>query len=266
MSIDLEKSGLDRFEKITKIATLKPIYCNEKDSITQVADKILETGHRSLPVVNKKNEILGIVTIIDILSSFLRKEDFAEKISTIMSRDVLYCNDEDTVGYVLQKFKMSRRGRFPIIHDNKVIGLVAERDIVKYFSGVNFGITIENIMTKKPFFMKSGSSLMDCLKSSVNTRYRRLPIVNNPDDKKLLGLITVVTILKYLKDNKFDYSALSNPIENIMIKNVFYTTADKDVSEAIKIMKYENISGLPVTEDGRLVGFVTERDILEEIV
>ncbi|MBN1786459.1 MAG: CBS domain-containing protein [Candidatus Methanofastidiosa archaeon] len=45
------------------------------------------------------------------------------------------------------------------------------------------------------------------------------------------------------------------------------TTIDKDrrLSYAVELMEKENIARLPVTEEGELVGIITERDILEKI-
>jgi predicted transcriptional regulator len=53
----------------------------------------------------------------------------------------------------------------------------------------------------------------------------------------------------------------------MMVKNVFTITKDKDLSDAIKIMKSKNVDGLPVVDnENHLEGIITERDILEQIV
>ncbi|MCM8786105.1 MAG: CBS domain-containing protein, partial [Candidatus Omnitrophica bacterium] len=107
MSIELEKSGLNRFDKVTKIANMNPIFCNELQTIFTVIEEILNTGARRIPITTRKKEVVGIVTIADILDAFLRKEDFNKPISTIMSRDVIFCDVENTILFLLQKFKLS---------------------------------------------------------------------------------------------------------------------------------------------------------------
>jgi acetoin utilization protein AcuB len=129
---------------------------------------------------------------------------------------------------------------------------------------VNFGTKIRELMTTKPFFIQPSATIFECLKSVVNTRYRRLPVVLN---KKLVGMVTAADILKYLNENNFKLLSLSKPIESIMIKNIFSVRGDEDISDAIDIMRDKDIGGLPVVDEkNSLVGFITERDILEEII
>jgi CBS domain-containing protein len=262
MIINLEKAGIDRFQKITKFVSMNPVYCKDSNTIKEAINKILETGHRSFPIVFDKR-VVGVITIMDVLSAYLRKQDLNDKISTIMSRDVLYCNATDTVGFVLKKFKLTRRGRFPILDKKKLVGIVTERDYTKHFSNIEFGISVEELMTTKPFFVKPNISILDCLKSMVNTRYRRLPVVLG---KKLVGLETVTDILKYLKNNDYNEVSLLEPLEMVMITDVLSISKRSDVSDAIKIMKSRDIGGLPVVDSENILeGFITERDILEYI-
>lgn len=264
MSVELEKAGLDRFQKIIKIANPNPIFCKETDKIFTIIDTMLNTGHRRLPVVSKKQEVVGIISLMDILNAYLRKQKFNDSISTIMSRDVIFCNESDTLGQVLQKFKFSRRGGFPILKDKKLVGMITERDIVKHFSNINFGMKIEDMMTRKPLYTNSNVSILDCLKSIVNTRYRRLPVIKN---SRLIGVETGTDILSYLKDNNYSESSLMKSVESVMIRDVVSISKDKDISDAIRLMKSKDIGGLPVVNERTILeGFITERDILEEIV
>lgn len=262
--IELEKTGLDRFQSVIRISKINPTFCKESEKITGTVKKILSTGHRRIPIINRKREVVGVVSLIDVLNSFLRRQNMADKISTIMSRDVIFCNAEDPIGLVLQKFKFSRRGGFPVLSKKKLVGMVSERDFVKYFSNVDFGVKVEELMTRKPFYVTPNITIFDCLKSIVNTRYRRLPVVK---DSKLVGIETGTDILRYINENEFSFSSLAKPIESVMIKDVISISKGKDISEAIKKMKAKDIGGLPVIDEkNNLEGVITERDILEEIV
>lgn len=264
MSIELEKSGLDRFQSVTRISNPNPTFCKESDKITDAVKKILATSHRRIPIVTRRHDVVGILSLMDILNAFLRRQNMADKVSTIMSRDVIFCNVEDPIGLILQKFKFSRRGGFPVLRNKKLVGMISERDFVKHFSNVDFGMKVEELMTRKPFFITSGITILDCLKSIANTRYRRLPVIKN---SKLVGIEAGIDLLKYIKENGFSFSSLAKPIESIMIKDLISISGGKDISDAIKSMKTKDIGGLPVVDDkNNLEGFITERDILEEIV
>ncbi|MEM7821738.1 MAG: CBS domain-containing protein, partial [Candidatus Aenigmatarchaeota archaeon] len=129
---------------------------------------------------------------------------------------------------------------------------------------INFGIKVEEIMTKKPFFLDPNTLIMDAIKCMVNTHYRRLPLVK---DKKLVGIFTSMDALLFLRENDFDFSKLYIPIIPTFEKEVYYIEKDKDLSEAIRKMIEKDVGGLPVVgEDKFLEGIITERDILEEII
>lgn len=264
MSIDLSLAGLDRTQKIIQLAELNPTYCSENEETKDVIDKIMESGHRRLPVLSKEKKLVGIITIMDILEAFLRKQDFSNPISTIMNREVIFCDMNESLENVLLRFKFSRRGGFPITKDGKLVGMISERDIVRRFSSVTFGISVGEGMTKKPFFLDPNTTILDAIKSMVNTHYRRLPLVK---DKRLVGMFTSADALHYLREHNFSFSDLFIPITPTFAKEVYYIEKDKDLSDAIKEMVRRDVGGLPVIDQGALLeGIITERDILEEIV
>jgi predicted transcriptional regulator len=65
---------------------------------------------------------------------------------------------------------------------------------------------------------------------------------------------------------KYDQDSMDEPIDPIVIKDVYTISKDKDLSDAIKTMKEKDVGGLLVVDNDKLEGIITERDILEEIV
>lgn len=55
-------------------------------------------------------------------------------------------------------------------------------------------------------------------------------------------------------------------VEDIMIRNVITVNADITVKEAVKIMNKNEIGSLVVIKEKRLVGILTERDILKRVL
>lgn len=263
MKINLKSAGIDHHQKIITISSREPVFCKESDTVNKVVDKIISTGHRRIPIVSNRGEVVGIITKSDILDAYLRREDFSNKVSEIMARDPILCDVKEPVAHTLQKFKLSRRGGFPVAENRKLVGMVSERDFVKQFLGMDIGIKVEELMTKKPIIIQSGISILDCLKTMVNTHYRRLPIVSGG---KLIGLVTSEDLLKYIHSHDYRIEDLDEPLEEIMIKNVLTVRKEDDLSVAIKIMQTKGVGGLLVVgDDRRLEGIITERDILEKI-
>jgi CBS domain-containing protein len=263
MTVKLEDAGLDRFKRVSEIANMAPAYCEENSTIAEVVERMVSTGHRRMPIVDRKRRLVGVLTTSDVLDAFFKRENFKEKVSVMMVRDVVFCEADDTLDFVLQKFKLSRRGGFPILDDEKrLVGAISERDFVKRFSDVCFNVRVEECMTRKPLYISPNMSIMDCLKALVNTHYRRLPVV---DQGKLVGITTTADVIKYIHKSNYNLDAMDESMEPVMTRDVCTMDKDLDVSEAIRLMRARDVGGVLVVEDGRLEGIITERDILEEI-
>jgi predicted transcriptional regulator len=262
--IKLEAGNLNRFNKIIEISNLKPLYCTENETLKSVITKAISLNHRKLPVLSKDKKLIGIVTYTDMLDALLRNQKSDTEISNVMTRNLISSNSDDSIGYAFQKLKMSRRGGLPIINkSSKLVGIVTERDFVKRFSNVDFGLKISDIMTSKPFFISKNFSMLNALKSFVNTKYRRLPVVEN---NTLIGIVTSYDILRYLHSHDYNFSTLEEPIQFSMRSDVYTISKNRDISEAIKIMKNNDVGGIVVEENKKIEGILTERDILEEIM
>ncbi len=244
-------------------------FVNHNESIHKVVDKIIKTGYRRFPVLEirrfpiRKNRVLGIVTAMDILDAFLRGVDFNSPVSLIMSRDVVTCNLHEPLEIVVKRFKFARRGGFPIVDDKTELkGLITEHDIVNLIKNHIFDVKIKDIMTRKPFYINP-TSFYSCLNSMVNTKYRKLPIVEN---KKLYGLVTDRLCLDIMRKTKFQKNEMYFSVKEVMIKKIFTIDPESDIKQAIELMRNNRIGGLIVVEDNALKGIITERDILDKIL
>ncbi len=243
-------------------------YVSEHDTIYKVVEKAMKTGFRRFPVISmkgfpkKRETLVGIVTVMDILDAFLRDEDFNQKITEIMTRDVVFCYSDESIGTTLKKFKFSRRGGFPIIDKRKtLIGLITEHDIIKLFLGHRFDVKVEHAMTHKPFFL-TPKRFYDALDILVNTRYRKLPVLDN---NKLSGLVTDRLCLDVIRANNFQKNNLLFNIKDVMIKNIYTISPEADISKAIELLIQYRLGGLLITTNSTLKGILTERDILSKI-
>jgi CBS domain-containing protein len=55
-------------------------------------------------------------------------------------------------------------------------------------------------------------------------------------------------------------------VQQIMQKTIRFASPDMTISDAARSMRADNIGALPVTENGRLLGMVTDRDIVMRAV
>ncbi|HYA33651.1 MAG TPA: CBS domain-containing protein [Candidatus Bathyarchaeia archaeon] len=136
-------------------------------------------------------------------------------------------------------------------HDGDIM-MVAKRDVVQ----------IPPTMT-----------IMGAVKTMVKYRFRRLP-VSDPGTNRLVGIVTVMDVVNFLgggdkaqiiehKHKGNLLSAINEEISSIMEEDVVTLHEDDSIDYAIKKMLEANLGGFPiVTEDGRVLGIVSERDFV----
>lgn len=267
--MNLKDFGIDPKKQVSELMNKRVNFIHKDDSIKEVSERIVDHGHRRLPVVRikktiseKTHELVGIITVMDILESYIHGIDINESIEKIMKSEVIFCHPEETLHNLIRRFKISRRGGFPVIDKKRrLVGIITEHDVIRLFDGKIFDIPIGRVMTPKPFFLRP-DKLFNSMKILVNVKYRKLPIV---DSGKFVGLLTERLCLKALVSKNFERAKMNIPNIDIAIKDVEYVSSNDDLSEAVKIMSKYRIGGIPVIDNGRLVGFVTERNILEKI-
>jgi len=89
-------------------------------------------------------------------------------------------------------------------------------------------------------------------------RIRYVPVEDK--DHRLLGLVTHRAVLRLLASGG---SGTHTPVSAIMRKDLTTVTPDTPTVDAIRMMRRYRIGCLPVINDERLVGLVTEDDFLE---
>lgn len=97
-------------------------------------------------------------------------------------------------------------------------------------------------------------------------RIRHLPVVDGP---RLVGIISERDLFRSSLAQALGYGTKATRdlmktlrIKDIMVSQVITVSPETDLKDAVRLMVDKKIGCLPVTEDDRLVGLITETDIL----
>jgi IMP dehydrogenase len=153
----------------------------------------------------------------------------------------------DTVTEASMAIAMARQGGIGIIHKNMSIEEQAEQvDRVK---------RSESGVITNPFFLTPEHQVYDAEHLMGKFRISGVPIVNNIEEKKLVGILTNRD-LRFIQDYSISISDVMTS-ENLVTAPVGTT-----LTEAEKILQQYKIEKLPlVDEDGILKGLITIKDI-----
>lgn len=128
---------------------------------------------------------------------------------------------------------------------------------------------VKDFMTKDPIVVSLDASIPYTADLMKKHRLKRFPVM---DKGKLVGLITEKDVAKSLPSpatslsrHEINYLTAKMTVSDAMTTDVFTTSPDTTVEEAIMLMRQHDIGCLPVLENGELVGIITESSVFDAL-
>jgi acetoin utilization protein AcuB len=125
---------------------------------------------------------------------------------------------------------------------------------------------VRDIMSTNVVTVDEKTSIHDAKKIMEAHKIRRLPVMKKD---KLVGLVTERMLLEAspslatsLSIHELHYLLAKMSVKEIMVKNPDTISPDMPVEEGLQLGQEKGYGAFPVLEDGRLVGVVTESDIV----
>lgn len=117
----------------TKLITFRP-----EQTVYDVINIIIKNKISGGPVVNDKNELIGIVSETDCIKDISESKyynnmptDHEHTVKSIMVSDVETIEKGMNIFDAAAKFISSGRRRFPVLENGKLIGQISQKDILK---------------------------------------------------------------------------------------------------------------------------------------
>jgi CBS domain-containing protein len=117
---------------------------------------------------------------------------------------------------------------------------------------------VENYMTSDLFTMQADDAIEMAANLMIWERIRHVPVEDH--DHRLVGLVTHRAVLRFVLSGG---STLKTPISEIMKRDLTTVAPETPTIEALRLMRRLRVGCLPVVQDERLIGIVTEEDFME---
>ncbi|MBN1178103.1 MAG: CBS domain-containing protein [Anaerolineae bacterium] len=121
-------------------------------------------------------------------------------------------------------------------------------------------------MTPDPITVAPDLPIADALELMRQKKVRRFPVIDKKG--KLIGIVTQNDLLYAAPSSvtslnvwEVNYLLSKVTVKEVMTKDVITICHDCTIEEAAAKMREHKIGGLPVLDDGKLVGIITESDL-----
>ena len=126
-------------------------------------------------------------------------------------------------------------------------------------------------MMRSPVFLDEDDSMKTAMDTLKDREIRHLPVLKG--GAKLVGILTETDIKQAspspataLEIREVYYLLDKIKVKQIMTKRPYTISPTAPIEEAAMVMRDKKIGCLPVLEEGRLVGILTETDILDAFI
>ena len=270
--------------EVMAIATTDVISIPPTKSIIGAVEQMTTCGFRRLPVTDAgTRKLRGIITSGDIINFMGGGDKYRlvevrhrgnliaalnENVRTIMTQQPVTLGHDASIRDVVSIITGKKIGGIPITgRDGALSGIVTERDVLRVLGSERSPLAVEDVMTTTLRVTAPDAPIAKVTRDMTTYRFRRLPVVS---DEVLYGIVTATDIMRYLGSREV-FSRLTTgniaevtrlPVRTLVAGSLITTTPGRSINEAAREMLNKNIGALPVIEDSRLIGLVTEFDLV----
>ena len=132
---------------------------------------------------------------------------------------------------------------------------------------------VSEVMSHRVVTISADTPCHEAARALAQNRIRHLPVVDH--DGRLCGIVTDRDLRHHLFEPEVFRAIGTEPVERLLAKvpvrqvmssPVTSITADAGLDEAARVMRDAGLGSLPVMERARIVGILTETDLLRHIV
>ncbi len=119
---------------VADVMTREPVVVSPDANLLDCAKKMVKKKVRSLMITDRK-KLVGFISQRDILWALIKKsnKDLVKiKAMDISPKKIITIKPDCTITEAIKKMKKSKAERLPVIHENKLVGIITIKDILNF--------------------------------------------------------------------------------------------------------------------------------------
>ena len=119
---------------IEKLSKRECVTVLDKDNLKTVIDKLNEYNIGALPVLNKNNVLVGIISERDIIHLISKNSEVLilnKKVEACMTKSIIFCGKNTRADELMELMTKYKIRHIPIVIKNNLVGIISIGDVVK---------------------------------------------------------------------------------------------------------------------------------------
>lgn len=264
--IELEKMSVKDVMSSAKVTASK------SESVSEVVAKMKNNHVREVPVLEGDKPV-GLVSY----ASFLHRRGLplAAKVEQVMLPVPRLEEDMPITSAVEEMMSAGVRGA-PVVRASKMVGFLSRTDLIRIFPRLTQlkDRKVSTFMTADPLAVTERDSVRKAQMMMKGLMEKTLPVVDA--NQRLVGAIgmpEVMDVLWSLKSNarppnevRGGKEQTDTAVGSVMSRPAISVSPEDTAGKVAELMISKNLSTVFVTEDNRLVGVVSQADLMEQIL
>ena len=178
------------------------------------------------------------------------------QVEKVMASPVKTIDKDQTVPAVLDTMAKLGISAIPVTENNRLIGLITELDLVDRLGSARAGklspasIHVSSVMELNPKTVQPSTDMFDAAQLLIQRKERALPVVK---DNEIVGIITNTHFVRQCRDIDNLY------VRDLHLEKPISVRPTDRVVHARQLLLSENMPGLPVFDEGKVIGLVTKK-------
>ncbi|HUR69980.1 MAG TPA: CBS domain-containing protein [Candidatus Thermoplasmatota archaeon] len=207
-----------------------------------------------LPVVRAgTRELVGLLTRAD-----LQRDPDEERIEALMTLQPPTLGADVEAIEAARVFHRQRVHTLPVVRGRELVGVLTPLDLLRETQDAG---PIARLLTQPAVPLHQDATLAAAWETMRRAKQDALPVLD--DDARLVGVLAESDIFGEIPVAEQRGQALPRrPVRDIMVRAVITAASHDSVEEAAQRMVKARVSQLPVVDEGRLTGIVTDLDLM----
>lgn len=248
------------------------LVASKGETVSEVISKMRKNNVREIPVLDG-DKPLGLVSHRVLLAR--RNVPLSAKVEHIMIPAPRLEEDMGVLHAAEEMLSSGVRGA-PVVRNHKMVGFLSRTDIVKMLPNVDElrSKTVSEVMSRNPHTVTTKETIRKAQVLMTGLDEKALPVVDEAD--RLIGAVGMTEVMDVIWSPK-----ASKPPNEIMgagrepadvkvggVMNSSPTSVKPTdtLEKAVKTMLDKRLSTLFVTDEGKLVGVLSQVDLMEQVI